>query len=56
LVYPCFDFCCQVELAVGLKLSARECEARLRGLVRAVGVNPSARQGEARLRRLLPSG
>ena len=38
------------ELAVGLKPSALQSEARLRGLARAVGLKPSALQGEARLR------
>jgi len=38
--------------AVGLKPSAMECKARLRGLTHAVGLKPSAMQGEARLRGL----
>jgi hypothetical protein len=38
--------------AVGLKPSASQGEARLRGLTRAVGLKPSASQGEARLRGL----
>jgi len=37
-------------LAVGLKPSAMQGEARLRGLARAVGLKLSAMQGEARLR------
>jgi len=37
---------------VGLKPSARQGEARLRGLTHAVGLKPSARQDDARLRGL----
>jgi len=38
--------------AVGLKPSARQGDARLRGLTHAVGLKPSARRDEARLRGL----